>query len=152
MTESGRFDSPVVILLIEDNPSHAELIMRSLGDHRTQNQIYHVSDGEVALDYLFRRNDFADPADSPTPQVILLDLRLPKVDGLEVLRRVKQSADLSAIPVVILTTSEAERDVTMAYELHANSYLVKPVVFSKFIQLMDQLGFYWLNWNHTQRI
>ncbi len=152
MTESGRFDSPVVILLIEDNPSHAELIMRSLGDHRTQNQIYHVSDGEVALDYLFRRNDFADPANSPTPQVILLDLRLPKVDGLEVLRRVKQSADLSAIPVVILTTSEAERDVTMAYELHANSYLVKPVVFSKFIQLMDQLGFYWLNWNHTQRI
>ena len=152
MTERGIIDSPVVILLVEDNPSHAELIMRSLEDNRAKNQIYHVSDGEMALDYLFRRNDFAEPAKSPIPQVILLDLRLPKVDGLEVLRRVKQSTDLSAIPVVILTTSEAERDVTMAYELHANSYLVKPVVFSKFIQLMDQLGFYWLNWNHSPRI
>lgn len=149
MTANGTIQSSAVILLIEDNPSHAELIMRSLEDQRTSIEIHHVSDGEMALDYLFRRNDFAEPAKSPTPQVILLDLRLPKIDGLEVLRRVRQSAEHSAVPVVVLTTSEAERDVTSAYQLYANSYLVKPVVFTKFIQLMNQLKFYWLDWNRT---
>lgn len=138
---------PLVILLVEDNPDHTELIVRSLQDHRVANRIYHVPDGEAALDYLFRRGEYEDPEKSPRPHVILLDLRLPKVDGQEVLQAIKTTERLRRIPVVIVTTSEAERDVAQAYDSHANSYLVKPVDFDKFTQLMDDLGFYWLGWN-----
>jgi len=138
---------PLTILLVEDNPDHADLIIRSLRDHRVANKIYHVLDGEVALDYLFRRGEHAEAGNSPRPQVILLDLRLPKIDGLEVLKKVKTSEDLRKIPVVILTTSEAERDIAKAYDYHANSYLVKPVDFEMFTQLMHDLGYYWLGWN-----
>jgi len=138
----------LVILLVEDNVAHAELVSRGLGDHRVANHLLHVSDGEAALDYLFRRGKYADPRHSPRPHVILLDLRLPKVDGLEVLRQIKTSPELSKIPVVILTTSAAERDVARAYEERANSYLVKPVDFAKFTELMNELGYYWLAWNH----
>jgi CheY-like chemotaxis protein len=138
---------PLVILLVEDNPDHTELIVRSLQDHRVANRIYHVPDGEAALDYLFRRGEYEDPKKSPRPHVILLDLRLPKVDGQEVLQAIKTTERLRRIPVVIVTTSEAERDVAQAYDSHANSYLVKPVDFDKFTQLMDDLGFYWLGWN-----
>jgi CheY-like chemotaxis protein len=138
---------PLVILLVEDNPDHTELIVRSLQDHRVANRIYHVPDGEAALDYLFRRGEYGDPEKSPRPHVILLDLRLPKVDGQEVLQAIKTTERLRRIPVVIVTTSEAERDVAQAYDSHANSYLVKPVDFDKFTQLMDDLGFYWLGWN-----
>ncbi len=138
---------PLVILLVEDNIDHAELIIRSLEDHRVSNEIRHVSNGESALDYLLRQGDFSDPESSPRPHMVLLDLRLPKIDGLEVLKVIKDSDDLQRIPVVILTTSKAERDVAMAYDYHANSYLVKPVDFSKFSQLMNDLGFYWLAWN-----
>ncbi len=137
----------LVILLVEDNPDHTELIMRSFSEHRVANKIYHVPDGEAALDYLFRRADYTDPKKSPRPHVIFLDLRLPKVDGLEVLNEIKASDELRRIPVVILTTSETERDVSTAYENHANSYLVKPVDFDKFTKLMNDLGFYWLSWN-----
>jgi CheY-like chemotaxis protein len=138
---------PLVILLVEDNPDHTELIVRSFQDHLVINKIYHVSDGRDALDYMYRQGAYADPGKSPRPHIILLDLRLPKVDGLEVLRQLKQSDDLCRIPVVIITTSEAERDIAMAYDNHANSYLVKPVDFQKFTQLMEDLGFYWLGWN-----
>jgi CheY-like chemotaxis protein len=138
---------PLIILLIEDNPDHTELIVRSLQSHRVANRIYYVSDGEAALDYLFRRGEYANPERSPVPHMILLDLRLPKVDGLEVLRTIKGNENLRRIPVVIITTSKAERDVARAYDDHANSYLVKPVDFAKFTQLMDDLGFYWLGWN-----
>lgn len=138
---------PLTILLVEDNPDHTELIMRSFQDHRVINRVYHVADGEEALDYLLRRNRYVDPKKSPQPHMILLDLRLPKVDGLEVLKAIKDAEDLRRIPVVILTTSEAERDVALAYDHHANSYLVKPVDFDKFVQLMNDLGFYWLGWN-----
>jgi CheY-like chemotaxis protein len=140
--------NPLVILLVEDNQAHAELIVRSFENHRVVNSIYHVTDGEAALDYLFRRGDYADPAKSPRPHVILLDLRLPKIDGLEVLKQIKSAPGIDKIPVVILTTSTAERDVAGAYEAHANSYLVKPVDFEKFTTLMSELGFYWLGWNH----
>jgi CheY-like chemotaxis protein len=140
--------NPLVILLVEDNQAHAELIVRSFEDHRVVNSIYHVTDGEAALDYLFRRGDYVDPAKSPQPHVILLDLRLPKIDGLEVLKQIKSAPGIDKIPVVILTTSTAERDVARAYEAHANSYLVKPVDFEKFTTLMSELGFYWLGWNH----
>lgn len=139
---------PLTILLVEDNLDHAELIARSFEDHRVANKLFHVTDGEAALDYLFRREDYADPEKSPTPHVILLDLRLPKIDGQEVLRQIKASNELKQVPVVVLTTSEAEKDVHSAYKNGANSYLAKPVDFDKFTQLMDDLGFYWLGWNH----
>jgi CheY-like chemotaxis protein len=134
-------------LLIEDNPDHAELIARSFEDHRVANKLFHVTDGEAALDYLFRQGEYADPEKSPKPHVILLDLRLPKIDGQEVLRQIKVSDELKFVPVVVLTTSEAEKDVNSAYQNGANSYLAKPVDFDKFTQLMDDLGFYWLGWN-----
>ena len=138
----------LTILFVEDNPDHAELVMRSFEDHRVANQIHHLTDGEAALDYLLRRGVYSDPEKSPRPHVVLLDLRLPKVDGLEVLKIIRSSEGLEKIPVVILTTSHAELDVDRAYEYHANSYLVKPLDFDKFTKLMDDLGFYWLGWNH----
>ena len=137
-----------VILLVEDNQDHTELVIRSFQDHRVANKICHVTDGDAALNYLFRRGEYSDPEKSPKPHVILLDLRLPKIDGLEVLKEIKAEKDLAHIPVVILTTSEAEKDVTTAYDYHANSYLVKPVDFDKFTQMINDLGLYWLAWNH----
>ena len=137
-----------LILFVEDNPDHAELVMRSFEDHKIPNRIHHLSDGEAALDYLFRRGSYSDPEVSPRPHVMLLDLRLPKVDGLEVLKEIRGSKDLEKIPVVILSTSQAETDVKTAYELYANSYLVKPLDFEDFSTMMDDLGLYWLSWNH----
>ena len=148
MTESEINGKPVTVLLVEDNPAHAELVIRSFEDHRIANKIYHVSDGEEALDYLLRRGAYAEPAKSPTPHMVLLDLRLPRIDGLEVLKEIKSVKELEKIPTVIFTTSSAEVDVAKAYGYHANSYLVKPVNFEKFNQLMDDIGFYWLAWNH----
>ena len=139
---------PFTILLVEDNPAHAELVVRSFEDHRVANKIIHLSDGESALDFLFRRGPYTDPKDSPRPHVILLDLRLPRMDGLEVLKNIRASDELHTLPVVILTTSEAERDVAKAYERHTNSYVVKPLDFKGFTTLMKDLGFYWLGWNY----
>ena len=143
---------PVLVMLVEDNADHAELVIRTLEDHRIANRIQHFADGQSALDYLFRRGDFADPLSSPRPHVILLDLRLPRVDGLEVLRIIKENDELKTIPVIVLTTSEAEKDVTRAYDNHVNSYLVKPVGFEEFSKLMNDLGFFWLGWNTHPRI
>lgn len=137
----------LLIMLVEDNADHAELVIRTLENHRIANRIKHFTDGQTALDYLLRRNGYTDPDASPRPHIILLDLRLPRVDGLEVLRSIKQEEELKGIPVIILTTSEAEKDVARAYDNHANSYLVKPVGFEDFSKLMDDLGFYWLGWN-----
>jgi CheY-like chemotaxis protein len=137
----------VVVLLVEDNVDHAELVLRTLAEHRVANAVRHVRDGQSALDYLFRRGEYADPDRSPRPHVVLLDLRLPGIDGIEVLKVIKGSEDMRRIPVVVLTTSEAERDVARAYNNHANSYLVKPVGFEQFSKLMEDLGFYWLGWN-----
>jgi two-component system response regulator len=137
----------ILVMLIEDNLDHAELVMRTLSEHQVINQIRHFTEGQSALDYLFRRGEYTDPAKSPRPNLILLDLRLPRVDGLDILREIKNSDDLRCIPVVILTTSEAERDIARAYMNHANSYLVKPVGFEEFNKLMEDMGFYWLGWN-----
>ncbi len=139
--------TPPVILLVEDNLDHTELITRMLQNHVVTNTIHHVPDGETALDYLLRRGEYSEPEKSPRPHVILLDLRLPRVGGLEVLKEIKTSEELRRIPVVIVTTSEAETDLAMAYDNHANSYLVKPVDYNKFKQLVDDLGSYWLAWN-----
>jgi len=112
----------------------------------------HVSDGQAALDYLLRQGAFQDPASSPRPHVILLDLRLPRVDGLQVLQILKETESLRQIPVVILTTSATEQDIARAYHFHANSYLVKPIGFEEFEKMMRDLGFYWLAWNTHPRI
>jgi CheY-like chemotaxis protein len=138
---------PVEILLVEDDPAHAEIVRRNFESSLIANKMHHVTDGQQALDYLFHMNGFSDPASAPRPGLILLDLRLPKVDGLEVLKRIKADPDLSRIPVVVLTTSSAEYDVVKAYDCHANSYLVKPVDFPQFVALMESLGYYWLAWN-----
>jgi len=137
---------PVLVMLVEDNLDHAELVMRTLADHRVANRIIHFTDGQSALDYLFRRGEYADPPGA-RPHVILLDLRLPRVDGIEVLQAIKESPELRQIPVVVLTTSETEKDIARAYYNHANSYLVKPVGYEEFVKLMQDLGFYWLSWN-----
>ena len=138
---------PILVMLIEDNIDHAELVIRTLEEHRIGNRVQHFLDGQTALDYLFRRGEFAEQAETPRPHVILLDLRLPRVDGIDVLKTIKAEDELKSIPVIVLTTSEAEKDVAKAYYNHANSYLVKPVGFEDFKKLMDDLGFYWLGWN-----
>lgn len=142
---------PVLVMLVEDNVDHAELVMRTLEEHRIANTVQHFLDGQSALDYLFHRGEYSD-AETQRPHVILLDLRLPRVDGIEVLKAIKEDPNLKNIPVVILTTSEAERDVARAYHSHANSYLVKPVGFEDFKSLMDELGFYWLGCNVNPHI
>lgn len=139
---------PVRILFAEDNESHARLVLRCLEDHGVANEIVHVCDGEAALDYVHQRGPFSDPGQAPRPDVVLLDLRLPRIDGLDVLREIKETPRLQAIPVVILTTSEAEQDVTRARDLQANSYLVKPVDFAAFSRTLGDLGFSWVAW-HT---
>lgn len=138
---------PLTILLVEDNEDHAVAVKRSLRNHQVANTIHHVLDGEAALDYLFRRRKYSDPEESPRPHLVILDLRLPKVDGLEVLKIIKETDELKRLPVVILTSSQAEKDIAMAYDHHANSYVTKPLDFDKFIQLMKDIGFYWLAWN-----
>ena len=137
----------VFVMLIEDNVDHAELVIRTMQEHQIANNVRHFLDGQSALDYLFQRGEYSDQDMNPRPHVILLDLRLPRVDGLDVLKTIKEDEDLKTIPVVVLTTSEAEKDVARAYYNHANSYLVKPVGFEDFRKLMDDLGFYWLGWN-----
>jgi CheY-like chemotaxis protein len=136
------------ILLVEDNEAHAELVMRSFEDHELTNRISHVKDGEKALDYLFNRGIYSDAEAHPPPHLVLLDLRLPKIDGLEVLKQIRESDVTKKMPVVVLTTSAAEADAAKAYEYHANSYLVKPLDFNQFNKLMKDLGHYWLEWNH----
>jgi CheY-like chemotaxis protein len=107
-----------------------------------------VSDGEAALDYLYRKNVFSEPASSPRPGLVLLDLRLPKVDGLQVLKTIKNDHGLKNIPVVILSTSASEADIAMAYSNNANSYLVKTVDFRQFSELLKSIVIYWMSWNH----
>lgn len=138
---------PLTILLVEDNPDHAELVMRNMADFQVANTIIHVEDGAEALDYLYGAGKYTDRKQYPLPHLMLLDLRLPKIDGLEVLKAVKSDEALRPLPVVILTTSDAERDMAMAYEYNANSYVTKPVNFEEFSKLLKDLGFYWLAWN-----
>ena len=147
---NGSCPNPLHVLLVEDDPDHADLVTFSLAESQPKAKVvHHVSDGQAALDYLFRRGDFANPDRSPRPHLILVDLRLPKVDGLAVVREIKTSSDeeLRRIPVVVLTSSEADRDTAAAYDRGANSYIVKPVDYEKFHRLMADLGRYWLVWN-----
>ncbi len=141
----------LLVMLVEDNADHAELVIRTLQDHQFTNRIQHFTDGQSALDYLFRQGEYSNPETSPRPHIILLDLRLPRVDGLVVLDKIKGQPELRSIPVIILTTSDAEKDVRRAYDYYVNSYLVKPVGYEEFSRLMNDLGYYWLGWNtHPQ--
>ncbi len=138
---------PIIILHVEDDSAHAEIAKRCFDKSPVANRVYHVSDGQAALDYLFHQSRYADPKTSPRPDLILLDLRLPKVDGLEVIRRIKNEPGFYNLPVVILTTSGAESDIIKAYSYRASSYLVKPLDSYKFSDLLDTFGYYWLMWN-----
>jgi two-component system response regulator len=135
---------PISILLVEDDPAHAEIVLRNLSALSERVKcLAHLSDGQQALDYLEREGEHASPERSPRPDLVLLDLRLPRVDGFEVLRRMKSSGAVSHIPVVVLTTSEAESDISAAYRGGASSYLVKPAAFDAYIELMRGFGHYW---------
>jgi CheY-like chemotaxis protein len=131
------------VLYVEDDTDHAELVLRSLERRNTMAAVVHVGDGEAALDYLSK----SERDEVPRPRLILLDLRLPKVDGLDVLRTVKASRAFAAIPVVILTTSANGQDIARAYQHHVNSYLVKPHDFAGFEAMVQELGEYWLALN-----
>lgn len=135
---------PISILLVEDDPAHAEIVLRNLTALQDRVRcIAHLSDGQQALDYLQHEGEHSDPESSPRPDLVLLDLRLPRVDGFEVLRRMKTIDAVSRIPVVVLSTSEAEGDITAAYRGGASSYLVKPAEFEAYIELMQGFGHYW---------
>ncbi len=134
--------SSMPILLVEDNDADAELALRAFRRRKISNPVHVVRDGEEALDYVERRGAFAENA--PVPSVILLDLRIPKVDGLEVLRHLKQHPIYRNIPVVVLTTSAEDRDVRRSYELGAASYIVKPVEFEKFQEVVERIDIYWM--------
>jgi len=134
---------PTVILLVEDDPDHVELILRALEEEHTAVDVYVVKDGQEALDYMYRRGKYGQENERSTPRLVLLDLRLPKLDGFEVLRRLKTDPKFKPIPVVILTTSLREDEVMKGYAEGANSYVTKPVEFDDFIQKVKDITRYW---------
>ena len=140
MTDSTRV-SPVEILLVEDNPGDVRLTKEALKEGKVYSNLHWAKDGVEALEFLRKQSKFAD---SPRPDIILLDLNLPKKDGREVLAEIKNDDDLKSIPVVILTTSKAEEDVLRSYELHANCYVTKPVDLEKFIVVVQSIDKFWL--------
>jgi CheY-like chemotaxis protein len=136
-------DQTVEVLLVEDNPNDVELTMRVFRKNHLANRIHIVRDGEEALEYLFRTGQYAELPNS-RPKVVLLDLKLPKVDGIEVLRQIRADAHLHDLPVVVMTSSREERDVIETYDLGVNSYIVKPVDFEQFTETVRQIGYYWI--------
>lgn len=139
----------VEILLVEDNPNDAELALRALKKNKLTNKIVVVKDGEEALDFIFATGKFSSRIDEKEPRLILLDLKLPKVSGLEVLEKIKSDPVKRLIPVVVLTSSKEEKDIVESYRLGVNSYIVKPVDFEKFVEAVNDLGLYWLLLNQT---
>ena len=139
----------VEILFVEDNPHEAELTIRGLKKHNLANKLKHIDDGAEALDFIFSRGIYSSRENSPNPKLIILDLKLPKVDGLEILRQLKADKRTRIIPVVVLTSSQEEKDVIESYRLGVNSYIVKPVNFESFGQAVADLGLYWVILNHS---
>ncbi len=137
-------DGTVEILLVEDDPNDVRLTLHAFTKHNLANDTQIVRDGEEALEYIFATGRYSHRDLNQRPKVILLDLKLPKVDGLEVLRRIKANDDTRSIPVVVLTSSREERDIVDSYALGVNSYIVKPVDFEQFVQSVRTLGLYWL--------
>lgn len=144
-------ENKVEIVLVEDNPNDRELAIRALKKNQIANNIVVLEDGEQALDYLYGRGEFADHDTSVNPRLILLDLKLPKMDGLEVLKVIKGDPDKKTIPVVMLTSSKEESDVVESYRLGVNSYIVKPVDFDNFVEAIRKIGFYWLLMNECPK-
>ncbi|MBV6520368.1 MAG: Response regulator rcp1 [Gemmatimonadaceae bacterium] len=137
------------ILLVEDNSSDVDLTRRALEKRRIGNDLVVVEDGQEALDYLFAQGPYAHRDPTDLPSVVLLDINLPKVDGLSVLRRIRENALTALLPVIMLTTSQEEQDLLASYRLHANSYIRKPVDFLQFVDAVGQLGMYWLVLNES---
>lgn len=139
----------VEILLVEDNPHDAEMTRRALKKKNLANQVYHAKDGAEALEFIFATGAFDGRIVESTPKVILLDLKLPKVNGIEVLEQIKADDRTKNIPVVVLTSSREDSDLAKCYALGVNSYIVKPVEFDSFVQAVSDLGFYWVLLNQT---
>lgn len=144
-------ERPVEILLVEDNPYDVELSLLAFKQHNLANHIQVVRDGAEALDFLFGTGAYSERNLEASPKIILLDLKLPKIDGLEVLKRIKGDARTQSIPVVVLTSSREDRDIIDSYKFGVNSYIVKPVDFEQFTHAVQQLGFYWLLLNEPPR-
>jgi two-component system, chemotaxis family, response regulator Rcp1 len=142
MMQESKNWQPIEILLVEDNPGDAELTREALNSAKVANRLSVVDDGADAVDFLLRKGKFAA---APRPDIILLDLNLPKKDGREVLSEIKANKDLAEIPVVVLTTSEAEEDILRAYQLHANCYISKPIDFSSFMRVISTIEDFWLS-------
>lgn len=141
----------VEILLVEDNPNDVELTLRALKKANISNQIHVVRDGEEATEFIFCEGKFANRRIEDTPSVILLDLKLPKIDGLEILKRIKSDPRTKSIPVIVLTSSREQKDILESYNLGTNSYIVKPVNFEQFAAAVQQLGLYWLVLNQPPK-
>jgi two-component system response regulator len=137
-------DDKIEILLVEDNIHDAEMTIRSLKKVNLANRLIHLKDGAEALDFIFARGNFANRQMENKPKVILLDIKMPKVDGIEVLKQIKANESTKTIPVVIMTSSKEEQDIITSYNLGVNSYVVKPVDFENFANAVSELGFYWL--------
>lgn len=138
-------DKVVEIILVEDNPDDAGLAIRALKKHNLSNNLLHLEDGAAALDFLFSDKLVQ------MPRLILLDLKMPKVDGIEVLKRIKSDTQRKIIPIVVLTSSKEERDIIESYKLGVNAYIVKPVDFEKFVDAIAQIGFFWLLLNQSPK-
>jgi two-component system, response regulator len=141
----------VDILLVEDNPQDAELTTRALKKRNLANRLFVVEDGAEALEFIFCRGKYAEREFTSSPKIVLLDIRLPKLNGLEVLDAIKKDERTRSIPVVMITSSNEDPDIKMAYALGANSYVVKPVDFDAFLEAMSNLGFYWLLLNQPPK-
>jgi two-component system response regulator len=136
------------LLLVEDSARDAELILEALELARLANEVVHLRDGEQALEYLFRRGEYANRTD-PQPALVLLDLKMPKVDGMEVLRQMKADDALKVIPIVMMTSSREEQDLARSYQLGVNAYVVKPLQFNDFVEAVKQVGAFWAILNET---
>lgn len=142
-------NTQVEIILVEGNFSDAELAIRALKKNHIVNQLIHLKDGAEALDFIFGEGSYSERKTLTTPKVILLDLKMPKIGGIEVLQRLKSDARTKKIPVIILTSSKEDPDISVCYELGANSYVVKPVKFDEFSRAVNELGLYWMLLNES---
>jgi len=133
----------ISILLVEDNPEDVEITQRAFKEGKVRNTLYVVRDGQEALDFLYHQGEYTDESKAPRPGLILLDIRLPKVNGIEVLKRLKTDPNLRRIPIIMLTVSDSDEDINKCYDAGANGYIVKPVEFDKFVEAMKSLYLYW---------
>jgi len=144
-------NTEVEILLVEDNPNDAEMTIRALKKNNIANNLVHLTNGADALDFIFGTGSFTGRNTDIHPKIMLLDLKMPKVDGIDVLRKVKSDERTKTIPIVVLTSSQEDPDIQTCYQLGVNSYIVKPVDFGNFIKAVSELGLYWLVLNHAPK-